>query len=386
MHATRTAIPRRGRRDRGFALAASIFALVIIAALVTGAFFAARQEMRIGLNSRTSLRAFTAAEAGINTSIASWNTGTWNMLAVGDSSAISGTLGSGTQRSSYAGTVRRLNTQLFLVRATGTDAASSAQRTLAALTRLQLVQMNFQAALTTRGPMKIGGSALLDGRDQNPSSWSNCPTTGLDTLAGVKISSTSNITYTGTSYQISGDPPVQADPTINDSTFFKYGDTDWNELVAMATKIYPSGDVGPITDLGAVGTATTCNTAVMSNWGDPYHNTGYRGCWGYFPIIYVNGNLKITGGYGQGILLVSGDLEVAGGAEFFGPVIVRGSLKTTGTGGHFNGGVMAANVDLEQSTVLGDAVISYSSCAVTQALQASAPGRLIRERSWAEVF
>lgn len=384
MCADQAAAPRPGRQERGFALAVSIFALVIIAALVTGAFFTARQEMRIGLNSRTSARAFAAAEAGLNTSIAQWQTGTWNMLAAGDSATISGNLGSGG--GSYTGTVRRLNTELFLIRSTGTDPTTSAQRTLAALTRLQLVEMDFDAALTTRGPMKVGGSAELDGRDAIPSAWGGCPTSGLDTLPGVVISDTANITYTGNSYRLYGDPPIQADPTMNDSSFFKYGDTDWNELVAMATKIYPTGSVGPLTDLGAVGTTTTCNTAVMSNWGDPYRRAATQGCWGYFPIIYVDGTLKITGGYGQGILLVSGDLEVAGGAEFFGPVIVRGSLKTTGTGGHFNGGVMAANVDLEQSTVLGDAIISYSSCAVTTALQASAPGRLVRERSWAEVF
>jgi len=386
MRAPDTAVRPKGRRDRGFALIISIFALVIIAALVTGAFFAARQEMKVGLNSRTSLSAFAAAEAGINNAIASWQVGAWNTLAVGDSAAISGTVGSGTQSSSYAGTVRRLNTQLFLVRATG--AAGSAQRTLAALTRLQVIQMNFEGALTTRGPIKIGGSAYLDGRDAVPSSWSACPTTGLDTLAGVILPDPSVITYVGGSASsfVNGDPPVETDTTISDSTFFKYGDLDWNELVAMATKIYPTGDVGPLTDLAPRGTATTCNTSVMSNWGDPYHSTGYAGCWNYFPIIYVDGNLKITGGYGQGILLVSGDLEVAGGAEFFGPVIVRGTLKTTGTGGHFNGGVMAANVDLELTSVLGDALISYSSCAIATALQFNAPGRMLRERSWAEVF
>ncbi|MDP3775143.1 MAG: hypothetical protein Q8Q85_12850 [Gemmatimonadales bacterium] len=110
------------------------------------------------------------------------------------------------------------------------------------------------------------------------------------------------------------------------------------------------------------------------------------GCRNYFPIIYVNGDLKLTGGYGQGILLVSGDLDVQGGFEFYGPVIIRGSLKTSGTGGHFNGGLMAANVDLETSSVLGDAVVTYSSCAIARALQFNAPGRLLAQRSWAELF
>ena len=72
--------------------------------------------------------------------------------------------------------------------------------------------------------------------------------------------------------------------------------------------------------------------------------------------------------------------------EFFGPVIVRGRLKTQGTGGHFTGGVIAANVDLDQNSILGDAVISYSSCAVVRALRNSAPAALFRERSWANLY
>ena len=378
-------IPSRPRRrgDRGFALAVSIFALVIISALIVGVFFAARQEMRLGINSRTSVRALGAAEAGLNTSVANWQTGTWNEMNVGDSLPIdSVTLAS--NGGSYSGWVRRLNAQLFLIRTTGTDPQRSAQRTLAGFARLQLIQMGFNAALTVRGNTKITGSSLLDGRDNPPSGWSGCPTTGLDTLPGLVLQTT-----VGSSIDldnITGDPKVLTDPTINDSTFFKYGDLDWNELAAMATKVYPTGDVGPLNSIGPVGTATTCSTGNLNNWGDPHHAAGTAGCWNYFPIIYVNGNLKMTGGYGQGILLVTGDMEVAGGAEFYGPVIVRGHLKSTGTGGHFNGGVMAANVDMEDNLVSGNSLISYSSCALTSAIRASSPGRFVRERSWAEVF
>jgi hypothetical protein len=65
---------------------------------------------------------------------------------------------------------------------------------------------------------------------------------------------------------------------------------------------------------------------------------------------------------------------------------VKGSLKTSGTGGHFNGGVMAANVDLEQNTLLGNAVIHYSSCALTKALNGLATPTFARGRSWTELY
>jgi hypothetical protein len=370
--------------ERGFALVAAVFGLVIIAALVTGAFFAARQEMSVGRSSQGFQRAFGAAEAGLNNTIVQWNSGSWNALAVGDSAAVSGTLPSNT--GSYAGAVRRLNNELFVIRSVGQDPTGATQRTLAALARLQLIQMDFNAALTTRGSVRIGGSSFIDGVDQNPTGWS-CPSGALDTLAGITTRDSTLISTSGCSGLtcLRGDPKIDQDPTINDSTFFKFGDLDWDELVAMATKSYPAGAVGPLQPT-AVGDATTCTTATLNNWGNPYLTSPPLGCLTYFPIIYVNGNLKLTGGYGQGILLVSGDLEVQGGFEFYGPVIIRGSLKTSGTGGHFNGGLMAANVDLETSSVLGDAVVTYSSCAIARALQFNAPGRLLAQRSWAELF
>lgn len=369
----------RGRPDRGFALAVSIFALVIIAGLVTGTFLAARQELKIGLNSRSAMKAFSAAEAGLNSTVAQWDYA-WNNLATGATATITpGTLAnSGT----YSGTVRRLNNELFLVQTQGVaNQDTSVQRTVATLLRLQQIQMNFNAALTVRGNTTVGGSSMLDGRDIPPTGWSACPTTGLDTLPGIILPSTS-----GSSINLGnvvGDPQIVTDPTINDSTFFKFGELDWNELVAMAT-VTGSGinNIHP----GPVGTSTTCTTSDNLNWGDPQKPAVVAGCATYFPIIHWTGNLNVSQGMGQGILLVDGDIEVSGQFQFYGPVIARGHLKSTGTGNHFWGGVMAADVNLEQNTVLGNAVVSYSSCALTTALRGNAPGRMLRSRSWAEVF
>ncbi len=367
--------------QRGFALAGAIFGLVIIAALVAGAFYASRQELSIGRNSQNFQRAFEAAEAGMGRQIAMWNTSA-NALAVGDSVILPpDTLpgGSGISRS----VVRRLNTQLYLIRTTGTS--GNATRTLASLTRLQLLNMNIAASLTTRSSLKIGGSSFVDGRNTNPSGWA-CPLP-TDTLPAVLTPDSNLISTSGCGgYNcLFGNPKIKQDPTVNDSTFFSFGQLDWAGLTAMANKIY-NGNAGPLNTLAPIGAGSVCATGVQDNWGEPLRGAGtIAACYNYMPIIYVNGNLKITGGRGQGILLVEGDLSVQGGFEFFGPVIVRGHLETQGTGGHFNGGVMAANVDLELSTVLGDAVITYSSCAITRALQASAMGRGLRQRSWVEL-
>src|SRR4029079_18254653 len=100
------------------------------------------------------------------------------------------------------------------------------------------------------------------------------------------------------------------------------------------------------------GTLQTCRTSSNTNWGEPNGGVGsVTACFNYFPIIYAPGNLRISGGRGQGILLVRGDLDLSGGMEFYGPVIVLGNLTSTGTGGHVYGGVMAFHADLDHTAM-----------------------------------
>ena len=117
---------------------------------------------------------------------------------------------------------------------------------------------------------------------------------------------------------------------------------------------------------------------------DPRNPTGV--CGTHFPVIYGTGDVSINSNKaGQGILLVEGDLDVQGGFTFYGPVIVKGSLKTAGNGGHFQGGVIAANVEFDLSTVIGNAVVQYSTCAVTRAILNNSSltrARPLENRSW----
>jgi hypothetical protein len=164
------------------------------------------------------------------------------------------------------------------------------------------------------------------------------------------------------------------------NTYFNFGSLDWAQLTAMASKIASGGK----TALPSV-TNGVCDEADANNWGEPHKANGGP-CVEYYPIIYADGHLTMNGGRGQGILLVEGDLHVQGGFEFYGPVIVRGMLKTAGTGGHFNGGVLAANVELDQNVVIGNAVIEFSRCTLLKALNGSATPTTAIERAWYEVY
>jgi hypothetical protein len=203
-------------------------------------------------------------------------------------------------------------------------------------------------------------------------------------VPGIATTDSSDITRSGCqNYNcVAGTPKVIETPAAGDtSTYFNFGSLDWRQLTAMANKIVTGNvqGIGPTTSNGA------CNTADYRNFGEPNKANGGP-CLDYYPIIYSSGNLTLNTGRGQGILLVEGDLQVQGGFEFYGPVIVRGTLKTAGTGGHFNGGVMAANVDLDQNVVIGNALISFSRCAILKALNASAQLATATERSWYEMY
>lgn len=371
---------RRAANERGIALAVAIFALVVVGALVAGAFFVGFQEQTVGRNTVRAQQAFAAAQEGAHLQVASWVAGVNNQMPVGATAQFQGVLGDGT--GSYRGTVRRLNNMLFLIETEGFSRDRSTRQKVGLLVRLQPIEIEIESALRTQGAIRIGGSAYINGYDNLPPGWAGCPALD-DPLPGISTSDTTLITYSGCTGGscVRGDPRLEQDTSISSSTLTTFGDLSWDDIPALATKTLDGGNrrIQPSTTASGA-----CNTADLNNWGDPLNPS--RVCGTYFPIIYVRGNLNINGVQGQGLLFVDGDLSVQGNFQFYGPVVVRGMLRTTGTGGHFNGGVIAANVDLEQNTVLGNAVVNYSSCAVLRALTYTAPGSLIEERSWVNLY
>jgi hypothetical protein len=284
----------------------------------------------------------------------------------------------------YRSSIKRLNNELFMIMSEGFSQDSTARQRVAIMVRLRPIELNVNSALKSRGNLKLGGSSFLDGRDNVPTGWTDCPPL-QDTLPAIRVTATDSaqITTSGCSAYscLAGTPKIQTDNTITDSSLSHFGDAAFDDLRSMANK-FPAA--GTITGVDPSLSGLSCNTADVRNWGDPINPLA--ACGNYYPIIWIDGDANINGNHGQGILLVNGDLTVQGGFEFYGPVIVKGSLKTTGTGGHFNGGVIARNVDLDQETILGDAVINFSSCALSKALNGYAAGSAMRERGWVNVY
>lgn len=378
---------------RGFALATAVGAIALVGALVAGAFVASTTEFRTGRDAIEQTRAFAAAEYGNSALRNNWNQAWNNSMLRGD------TLVRTYDAGSAAAIVRvtRLSDAVFLVTSeasAGTGVASGSRRRVASLLKLSIPNVKIYGALTARGTTKVGGSASMIGRDTLYPGW-DCPAPAAGSgVAGLAVPGWSNVTLGGTCVNfacVQGTPVVKLGTEMADTnTYFSYGDHQWSDLVGMANKTIGSG---PHTGVGPRYADGQCDTGNLLNWGEPNKVVvGPPGaCENYFPIIYAPGDLKINGDRGQGILLVNGSLEVQGGFQFYGLIIVRGELRTAGTGGHFNGTVMAANVAVggattSTNTVSGNATFRYSSCALQSALRGSATPVPMRDRAWVELY
>ncbi|MFW6331573.1 MAG: hypothetical protein ACOC3J_07610, partial [Gemmatimonadota bacterium] len=90
---------------------------------------------------------------------------------------------------------------------------------------------------------------------------------------------------------------------------------------------------------------------------------------------------------GQGILIVDGDLQATGNYDFYGVIIVRGTFKTTGTGNHMEGTVIAmGGGDLtSESTSRGNSLIQYSKCRIQNAFNSVLRPIPLTSRSWTDL-
>jgi hypothetical protein len=381
------------KNERGMALAITVFALVVVTALVAGTFYAATQEQRVSDNSRRSVAALGAAEAGIDDVVTNWATTVLNKKAVypadsflvGSSSSMFPTPAGGGR---YYGSVYRLNGNLFLVDVTGRDNSSGttgqgvgagARDRIGMLVKIQPINFNVSASLTTRNSVTLSGNATADGTDSPPPGWA-CPPAGA-ALAGVSTSTSATVSTNGNG-SVAGNPPVQHDTAITSK--FAGIDSIYAQLVARANLVLPGGNYK--TD--PVFTGSACNTSgQLTNWGDGVNATS---CSTYFPIIHITGDVTLNGDQGQGILLVDGNISVQGSYQFFGITIAKGSIGSAGggsTAAHFYGATMAQDVNLSTTNTLsGKATLLYSNCAIQQVINNVAVTSMLKSRSWVQLY
>jgi hypothetical protein len=378
-------------RREGFALAVAMVAIVVIGALIAGAFFTSTQEYRLGRNSLMDQRAYAAAEAGVTQPIQGW------LKSLNLSMANGATNNPDTLQIGGGGfairRVTRLDDYTFWVvsdgYAGGTTGSLASHHRVNAIYRLAYPKFNILGALTVRGKVEVQGSSKVDGTDEIPGQWTTsgicpAPSGGMPGVAAPDTTLVCNGNCPeGKSEQqrIFGFPAQQQDPAASDTaTYYKYGDQNWNTLTANADIKLPGGNYKTLPSVSG----SNCNYGDTMNWGDPSRATA---CADYFPIIYINGDLKIqANSRGQGVLLVNGTMEMAGGFEFNGILIVRNDIKSTGNGNKISGSAFAGNTyTTDNSSITGNSEIQYSKCAVERAAKGSSTIVRTKQRGFAEM-
>jgi hypothetical protein len=371
-----------GRRD-GFALPLMLGILAVCSILVAGAFLMARLEAQSGENGLTAARAMEVAESGLSEIVGWWDPVLYNQLSPGDTLTLPArSLGAG----GYTGMLTRLSAALFLVESKGWHGASAnlpqARRSLRRLVRLIPEMPVVSGALTVIDSLVWDTASRANGYDTIPPGWGGCSPDSA--VAGVVFPPAAVVDLAGCLGCQTGIPPLRADSTVGVVTLSAFGPAGYAGLAARAT-LSPSGVIGGISPQVG-GMPVQCLLADSLNWGEPHKSGPFAACGGYYPVIHSPGNLTLTGGRGQGILLVDGDLEVGGGFEFHGLVIVLGTVRNGPGGGTIIGALLARTVVLTRSAPVSQVAIRYSACVLPNATVGSSRAIPLLYRSWAQSF
>jgi hypothetical protein len=355
--------------------------------------------------------AFYIAEQGMNEVLANWSSSRYSAVPLWGTDSVAGAVPQGA----YKVSIHHLTDRMYFLesegRVTRGGRLAGAVRKLGVLARLLPSAINPESALTTRGQTRVGGTAVVNGNDSIPTGWSSqCDASTRRNRPGVMTDASGTVQKIG-SGQIYGAPDTVRNHSIADSTFLKFGDQRWEDLVGLA-----QADGKDITSLGAVpgdprpvAAAGVCLTSDKLNWGEPWRSAsqgaGFRPeCVDYFPLVYHQGpSVRLQGnGRGQGILLVgrvtyhpigsvasmSGDVDLRGNFTFMGVIFALGNFSTQGAGPRVEGGVMAANADLSREDIIGGSRVQYSSCAIQNAVlgnSALSRARPLASRSWVDL-
>ncbi|HJR33482.1 MAG TPA: hypothetical protein VJ817_00925, partial [Gemmatimonadales bacterium] len=342
-----------------------------------------------------SAQAAEAAEIGLADAFSSWSSA-WNGYGIGGDSVQPVVTIPGATNVRYTNTVRRLGGGNYLVTSRGEklDRGGNvvASRLLARLGKLVSMQLGIQAAVTSKGSPTITGEITLSGVNTTPATWTPA-CTGPD-VYGVR--SDGSITPTGAAVVLGSPQPMKPNDTaVTDATFTG----PYNALLSGATIHFLTAK-GPLLTGGTtgvqprlIGSPSTCDKSRNTNWGEPDHTPAgpFSLCADYYPIVHFGnsfgpGNkVQISGGRGQGILLVDGDILLDGAFEFSGIILALGNVVVEGTGTKVHGAILGHSVSAGFNSFSGESLVAYSECAVQAALAGASTAVALNERSWAAV-
>jgi hypothetical protein len=336
------------RNRRGATLPLTLVAIALMSMAVTMTLSRVSSERRINGDQQAQVDAFAVAQSGLEVFR---NTVTAKPGASVDTtiSSISGGTAVISLRRVLDGV--GANPAVYVVSSRGTNTAAvrygsttpPAQRTVAQYMLWVPGSLDVDAAFTSlSGLDKNGNSGALDGNDA-------C--SAKPAIPGVAVPTG---TYSGHTNPINGNP---------DNTPSYLGTPGIAGTAKDAVHVDWAGIVA--------GTALTPNYVIPTN---SWPNAAQMASW---PVIYVNGDLSVSGGStdGKGILVVTGNMTINGSWKHDGIVLVGGTLTSNGNNTIQGAVITGLNIKLGQAVPQnavgnGNKTFQYNSCNIATAVNA----------------
>ena len=330
----------QARRD-GFAIPMVILLIGVITAGVVGAFARVESENTVVTSADAQTRAYALAEAGIGQYLSDrYVPSPMDFDLPGGSAEV---------RVEEMRPDDGVNGTLYLIRSTGipeTGSAAAARHTVVQLAWLIPYTMSVPAGWTSlSGIRKDGTSGLMSGYDE-------C---GMSAAEGGVAVPTGG--YSGHDSMLEGDPPKLEMGTVEDMA--DNIDIDWTNIVsgdALDFDIRIPDDPWPSAD----------SFDARPDW---------------WPVIYIDNKdgpvFDPADMDGRGTLIIRGDVDLDGGDEWQGIMLVGGRLVDNGTGAISGTVVSGLNLTLDppesveqSSRAHGTKTYRYNSCHIESALTA----------------
>ncbi len=385
----RVELQRRLRDPGGFAMAIAVFALVLLAAVVAGGYFAASQEFQIGRGMRSLTKSFYAGEAGIHKVLEDWDINVYGALQPGDSVTIGPVIVGGG--ASYTANIVRVGRaadsakRFFYIEAAGRPPAPAlGERRQAVVVRSRFANLCCAGAISVLNNVTFSGGAqqMISGFSTDPPGnvpAAACAGYPTDSVPGVRHGP---IGVVNDPNKVEGAPSaIITVGSLSAGTIFNVSDMMFDELVAMADHEFPV--TFTLNNSQPTVVNGKCDKSNPNNWGAPEDES--HPCFNYFPIIHAKDDIQLIGvGTAQGILLIDDDLFMNGPFRFYGIAFVKDDFHLDGTVDFYGGIYVADNVWFDGATPR----FWYSRCAIERAERFSkiTQPRLVSPRAWVELF
>lgn len=307
--------------DGGFAI--PLILMVLLAATGFGHLlhYLAHQELTVAGAERDLLIARLAAEGGVR-ALTGTAAGVLAGVPVGDSTVVEGAHG---ERGAYRVTAHRLTREVYLL--AGEGMVDGAARTKAGRLTWALdagARLGaLPSAVASAASISVTGSALIAGDRVTapPLAWS---ATECAPQLPVADSIFPRGVVAGSGRWV---PPASTlEPARRQRLALDLNPPSLNLGILSLQDLAELADI----TLGVPGGTTRvhagsgCPATAAGNWGTPLNPAG--GCGAYFPVVVVRGSLEVTGGEGQGVLVVDGGVSFVGNATFAGLVLAAGAV------------------------------------------------------------